>query len=197
MASERRIGAESAQNRIALLDAAEMVMREEGYGAVTSRRVAAKAGLKPQLVHYYFRTMDDLFVALLRRVMDDYLARQTAVIGSSNPVRKLIELSQDHERVVLTTEFLALANHRKSIKDEMVRFSKVFRGTQTRLIEIMFEQRGISGALVPEPIVLVSFIEAITRIMVMETHLGIEHGRAEANSYIETAMRFFDGTDAA
>ena len=42
-------------------------MLEEGYAAVTSRRVAAKANLKPQLVHYYFRTMDDLFLAIHRR----------------------------------------------------------------------------------------------------------------------------------
>ena len=53
--------------RGALLDAAEQLMLEEGYAAVTSRRVAAQAGLKPQLVHYYFRTMDDLFLAVFRR----------------------------------------------------------------------------------------------------------------------------------
>ena len=63
--AERRIGAESSTTRQALLDAAEQVMREEGYAAVTSRRVAQRAGLKPQLVHYYFRTMDELFLALL------------------------------------------------------------------------------------------------------------------------------------
>ena len=42
------------------MDAAEQLLLEEGYAAVTSRRVGARAGLKPQLVHYYFRTMDDL-----------------------------------------------------------------------------------------------------------------------------------------
>ena len=67
MASARRIGAPDAKNRGVLLDAAEQLMLEEGYAAVTSRRVAEKAGLKPQLVHYYFRTMEDLFLAVFRR----------------------------------------------------------------------------------------------------------------------------------
>ncbi|MBV8930828.1 MAG: helix-turn-helix transcriptional regulator, partial [Mycobacteriaceae bacterium] len=56
MASERRIGAPDAKNRVVLLDAAEQLLLEDGYAAVTSRRVAERAGLKPQLVHYYFRT---------------------------------------------------------------------------------------------------------------------------------------------
>lgn len=51
MASARRIGAPDAKNRIVLLDAAEALMIDEGYAAVTSRRVAERAGLKPQLVH--------------------------------------------------------------------------------------------------------------------------------------------------
>ena len=67
MASARRIGAPDAKNRVVLLDAAEQLLLEEGYAAVTSRRVAEKAGLKPQLVHYYFRTMEDLFLAVFRR----------------------------------------------------------------------------------------------------------------------------------
>ncbi len=55
MTSARRIGAPDAKNRGVLLDTAEQLMIEEGYAAVTSRRVASEAGLKPQLVHYYFR----------------------------------------------------------------------------------------------------------------------------------------------
>ncbi len=67
MTSARRIGAPDAKNRVLLLDAAEQLMLEEGYAAVTSRRLASKAGLKPQLVHYYFRTMEELFLEVFRR----------------------------------------------------------------------------------------------------------------------------------
>jgi TetR/AcrR family transcriptional regulator len=65
VASAPKVDLEDSKTR--LIEAAERLMREEGYAAVTSRRVASKAGLKPQLVHYYFRTMDDLFLAILEQ----------------------------------------------------------------------------------------------------------------------------------
>src|SRR3954471_2475544 len=49
-----------------LIEATVQIMRDEGYVAATSRRVAATARGKPALVYYYFDTMDDLFVAVLR-----------------------------------------------------------------------------------------------------------------------------------
>src|SRR6476659_6415293 len=53
--------------REALIEATAQIMVDEGYAAATSRRVAAKAGVKAALVHYYFPSMDDLFVAVQRR----------------------------------------------------------------------------------------------------------------------------------
>jgi len=89
------LGLESAENRDVLLDAAEQLMREEGYAAVTSRRVAAKAGLKPQLVHYYFRTMDDLFLELIRRGTEQRRARLVRALESSEPLRGVWEICCD------------------------------------------------------------------------------------------------------
>src|SRR5271155_4449899 len=67
MASRRRIGVEGSETWALLLDTAELIMREEGYPAVTTRRLAGRMGVSSQLVHYYFRSMDDLFLALMRR----------------------------------------------------------------------------------------------------------------------------------
>src|ERR1700752_2575025 len=113
--AERRIGAQTSKTRSALLDAAEDLMRDNGYAAVTSRRLAARAGLKPQLVHYYFRTMDELFLAMFRRVAASFFQRQNAVLESREPLRALWELTSDPKGVVLSYEFVALANHRKAI----------------------------------------------------------------------------------
>ena len=59
---ERRAREDSAETREAILDAAEALLVEDGYPSVTSRGVAERAGLKSQLVHYHFGTMDDLLV---------------------------------------------------------------------------------------------------------------------------------------
>ena len=75
-----------AKNRAALIDAAEALMIEDGYAAVTSRRVAEKAGLKPQLVHYYFRTMDDLFLEVFRRYADLGIEAHRQALESAQPL---------------------------------------------------------------------------------------------------------------
>ncbi len=66
-----RVGREAT--REALIEATAQIMLDEGYAAATSRRVAGKAGVKPALVHYYFPSMDDLFVAVLRDKAEDNL----------------------------------------------------------------------------------------------------------------------------
>src|SRR3954447_7710229 len=85
--ADRRLGGVDSKTREELLDAAEQLMLEEGYAAVTSRRVGAKAGLSPQLVHYYFRTMDDLFLEVFRRRADEGLARFERAIESRPTLR--------------------------------------------------------------------------------------------------------------
>src|SRR3984893_8602238 len=86
MTSARRIGAPDAKNRGLLLDAAEQLMLEEGYAAVTSRRLANKAGLKPQLVHYYFRTMEELFLEVFRRRAEEGLQVQATALQLPQPL---------------------------------------------------------------------------------------------------------------
>ena len=60
----RRMGAPGSTNWGMMLDAAEAILCEEGYGALSSRRVAEKAGFKQRLVYYYFRSMDELAVEM-------------------------------------------------------------------------------------------------------------------------------------
>ena len=117
--------------RAQLLDAAERLLLEDGYAAVTSRRVAAKAGLKPQLVHYYFRTMDDLFVAVFRRRAEDNLARFERV--RRPPTARcawLWEVNADPRRAGFMIEFVALANHRKAIRAEIAAYAERWRALQ-------------------------------------------------------------------
>jgi AcrR family transcriptional regulator len=107
MTSARRIGAPDAKNRGLLLDAAEQLMLEGGYTAVTSRRLASKAGLKPQLVHYYFRTMEELFLAVFRRRAEEGLQVQAQALASPQPLWALWRFGTDpalHRYGVATEE---------------------------------------------------------------------------------------------
>ena len=59
-------------------------MLDSGYAAVSSRRVAAVADVRPALVHYYFRTMDDLFLATFQRRAEQGLVHQQRALQSPN-----------------------------------------------------------------------------------------------------------------
>src|SRR5262245_658698 len=66
----------------ALLDGAERLLIEQGYGAITTRRLAEQAGVNPGLVHYYFGSMEEVMVQVLERFTARLIARQRAMYSS-------------------------------------------------------------------------------------------------------------------
>src|SRR6195952_705261 len=166
MAAPRRLGAPDAKTPTVLLDAAEQLMRDEGYAAVTSRRVAAAAGLKPQLVHYYFRTMDDLFLALFRRGAEHNFERQTAALASAQPLRALWEFSNEPAGTALTLEFTALANHRKAIRAEIAEYAARFRSQQTNSLTEILARYGVDGDEFA-PLAVIVLMNGLSRVMSM------------------------------
>ena len=64
----RRPGA--PDTRAEVLAAARGSFAEKGFRATTIRAVAAAAGVDPALVHHYFGTKDDLFLAALEMPVD-------------------------------------------------------------------------------------------------------------------------------
>ena len=193
MVSNRRIGTENSQTRLALLDATEQLMLEEGYASVTSRRVAQKAGLKPQLVHYYFRTMDDLFLAAFQRRAEAGLAHRSEAFDSDRSLRVLWAFSDDARGTALLMEFAALANHRKSIRAEVARYGELFRLRQTEVLKKVMEEKGIDTQRVP-PMVVTVLMTSLSQILVMEEALGISTGHAETR---EAVNRYLDELERA
>jgi len=74
-----------AKTRLQLIEAASDVLGEEGYPAFTARRIASRAGLKPQLVHYYFRSMEELVVTGFQRSSAEYFQQHDRALSSSRP----------------------------------------------------------------------------------------------------------------
>ena len=183
MVSNRRIGAEDSKSRAALLDATEQIMLEEGYAAVSSRRIAERADLKPQLVHYYFRTMDDLFLAAFRRRAEIGMEYLTTSLASGPNLRALWAFGDDPTSTALNMEFVALANHRKSIRSEIARYAEVFRARQAEVLAGVMREQGIDTDRFP-PIAVMTVMTAIAQILVLEESLGIDSGHAETRALV-------------
>src|SRR5512142_2781903 len=80
----RRPRSATPEKRRRLLDAAERIMLRDGSAAVTTRRVEAEAGLK---LHYHFGTLDELFVAVVRRRGESNVALLADALASPEPLR--------------------------------------------------------------------------------------------------------------
>lgn len=195
MTSARRLGAPDAKNRSLLLDAAEQLMLEEGYAAVTSRRVAQKAALKPQLVHYYFRTMDDLFLAAFRRRAEDGLKIQARALEAPQPLWALWRFSLDPAATALTMEYIALANHRKALKAEIAYFAERFREEQRKTVSTILGRYGMDPDDVP-PLAWSVLITSVSRVLVIEQALGMSTGHAETVAFVESYLRRLEGEPA-
>ena len=66
--TKKRIRRDPDTTRALILDATEKLMVEEGYAAVSSRRIAQELGINAATIHYYYPATDDVFIALHQRM---------------------------------------------------------------------------------------------------------------------------------
>lgn len=178
--------AKSADNatRRRLIEATARLMRDEGYAAATSRRVAAEAGVKQALVYYYFPTMDDLFVDVLRAGADVALDRMRAALTADDPLRALWTVNSDARVTSLNTEFMALANHRKAIRAELKAYAERVRDIETAAVTVALRARGVDLAEFP-PVAVAMLIAQTARSLCNEEAVGVTHGHDELRAVVE------------
>jgi AcrR family transcriptional regulator len=182
----RRIGAESSATRALIVEAAELVMLEEGYAAASTRRVAARAGLKPSLVHYYFPTTEDLLLAVNRKGAAESDRRLDEALNSADPLRALWKMLTNSSQTALALETMALARHRKAIRTEIARHVEEVRARQVAaLVRLLGERIGKFGGS-PEALTLV--LTGIGRALIMESALGVSAGHTEAAAWVEQLL---------
>lgn len=187
MNTKRRLGAETAKNRGLLIDAAARLMVEEGYAAISARKVAEKAGLKVQLVYYYFKDMDDLILAVVKRNSSKRLKKFVRTLAGPEPLRAVWIMNRDSTSAISTTELLALANHREAIRTEVVKTAKEFRHLQIEAVEELLVERGVDMSKVPAAAV-VTIISALSRAMAQDCALGVDEGYDQAVALVEQGL---------
>ena len=76
-------------NERAILAAAESVFAERGFSGATISMIAARAGSPKANVHYYFPTKEDLYRAVVGRVLEAWLDAARSFDLSDDPVEAL------------------------------------------------------------------------------------------------------------
>lgn len=187
MASTRKPKTDDGGTRQRLIQATIQLMHDEGYAAATSRRVAASAGVKQALVYYYFPTMDDLFLEVLKAGADQVLEQMRAALMADDPLRALWRINSDARSTVLNTEFVALANHRKAIGAELKAYAERVRDIETAAVAMVLRANGVDLTDFP-PAAIAILIAQTARSLANEVAVGVTQGHSELRALVERQM---------
>jgi AcrR family transcriptional regulator len=189
------MGPANSETRMAMLDATERLLRAEGYAAVSSRRIAQEAGLKQQLVYYYFHTMEELLLATFRRRTERAIERLKATIESEHPLRALWEMHSEMSVAGLSAEFMALANHHEGIRAEVVRYMEEARALEAEALSRLLPASKINGSHLT-PTALSLAISSITQTLAREHETGIESGHDDIRAFIGWCLDRLDPAES-
>jgi AcrR family transcriptional regulator len=174
----------------ALLDAAERVLVEAGYAAITTRRLAEEAGVNHGLVHYYFGSVENLLVRTLERFTERLIARQQDMYAADMPflekwrtaMRYLVSEDVAYEKVWL--ELQALAWNQPDVREHLARVNAEWRTVLTEAFEQPHQELGIKMPLDA----LVSLVMTFNIGIIVERLGSIETGHKELLDWIDVFL---------
>lgn len=173
-----------------LLDAAEALIKNEGYGVATARRVASEVGLKHQVVFYYFGSHDELLLAVYRRFAERKRKIIAAAFEAEYPLSSLWSAISDTEFTRFSAEFIALANHNMLIREEMAKDMEDVRRFETEAITRYLESKGVEPQI--PPLVVTILIHSMALFLRQEKDLGISLGHEMTEKMSDASFAQFE-----
>ena len=170
-----------------LLDAAERLLVDVGYGGITTRRLAEEAGVNHGLVHYYFGSNENLLVRALERFTEGMIERQRALYAVDEPfvekwrtaMRYLV--SEDVRYQKIWMELSALSWNDEGLRERLARVNGEWRAVLLDAFEEPHRELGIAMPLDA----LVSLVITFNIGVIVERLGGIETGHRELLDWID------------
>jgi AcrR family transcriptional regulator len=187
--------------REVLLDAAERLLIADGYSGITTRKLAAEAGVNHGLVHYYFGSVEELLVQAMERFTDRLMERQEALYAAEAPFiekwRAAMgfideDLAAGYPKV--WAELHALAwNHpqfRRRMGEVHLRWRRVFGAALSEAAEeLPLDRLGVP------PAAFVALVATFNAGLLLERLIGLEEGHAELLAAIDGWLSSFTGEE--
>jgi AcrR family transcriptional regulator len=175
----------------AVLDAAEALLVEVGYAAITVRKLADRAGVNHGLVHYYFGSMEEVFLQTLERFTDRLIERQTRLYAAEVPFvdkwrTAMAYLSADFESGYqkVWLELQAMAWNHGEMRDRVAAVVGRWQGVLQPAFELGLEELGLDKARFP-PDVVVTLVRTFNEGLMLEHLSGVTTGHAELLAAID------------
>jgi AcrR family transcriptional regulator len=181
-----------AETEDAFLDAAERLLIAVGYSGITTRRLAEEAGANHGLVHYYFGSMENLFVRVLERFTERLIVRQREMYGRTDisGVEKWrtamgyleSDLAAGYPKIWL--ELQALGWNRPDIAERVAEVNREWRAVLTEAFDQMIDEFGLDREQFPLA-ALVSLVLTFNEGIMVERLSGISAGHGELLGMVE------------
>ena len=159
-------------------------MMREGYTAVTSRRVEAEAGLK---LHYHYGTLDDLFIAVVRRRGVSNVRLLAEALASDEPLRAWWRLASEKRGNTLLVELTAAGNHRPALQAEVAAFAREVRVMQIDALGTILDDYGIDRDEFP-PALVAATIQGLAFAMAHDQVAGFDTAQDEATHAVDRLL---------
>lgn len=164
------------------LDAAERLLVHEGSTGITTRRLAEEAGANHGLVHYYFGSMEELFLQVLERFTERLATRQRTMYEADLPFLErwrtaMRFLDEDRTYQKIWFELQAIAWNRREFRDRVARVHVTWRAAMREAVRQELSRRRLEGPLSVEA--WVTLIVTMNEGIILERLSGVSQGHAE------------------
>jgi AcrR family transcriptional regulator len=189
MRISRNAAASRQETEERFLDAAERLLVEVGYPAITTRALAEAAGANHGLVHYYFGSMEELFLRVLERFTDRLIARQREMYASPAPYAEkwreaMRYLEEDRPYQKIWWELQAMAWNRPEYRERVAGVHAAWcDAMRDAVAEALSTYRLDAGPLGADE--WVTLIVTVNEGLILERLSGIDRGHRELLDAIE------------
>ena len=175
----------------AFLDAAERLLIEIGYAKITTRRLGEEAGANHGLIHYYFGSMEQLFVRVLERYTERLIERQRAMYAAPVPfiqkwrmaMRYLVEdRASGYQKIWY--ELQALAWNKPDLRERLVPVRRQWFDVLSEAFTKAAEEYGIDTERFPGR-ALATLVGTFNEGIILDQLGGTNEGHAELLAMID------------
>jgi TetR/AcrR family transcriptional regulator len=153
----RRVGAKSSRTRHLIVQSADELLDSEGLAAITTSRISAIVGLKRPIVHYYFRTIEELIIAVLRRREAMVVAMLEEALLSDQPLN-VFKTINDPKAAAAIHDMNAFALRSKAFRKVGRQCLETVNELQARALELELQSRKVSAKVSPTVVAMLMLV---------------------------------------
>lgn len=191
VSGEHAVTRARADATTAIMDAAERLLVEVGYAGITARKLADAAGVNLGLIHYYFGSMEEVFLRVLERFTARLTERQAAMYAGDAPfiekwraaMRYLFEdRASGYQKIVY--ELFAMSWNRPEIRARVAAINERWTETVAGAVADGMRELGVDARQFPAK-ALTCLIVSFNKGIMLDGLTGFDYGHAELLDMID------------